>query len=97
LASREEPWGLVVNEAMCHGLPVVVSSQVGARFDLVRPGVNGGVFRVGDASALDRELRSLVESRERRERCGAASQEIVSGWDIERTVEGVVRAVMAGC
>jgi glycosyltransferase involved in cell wall biosynthesis len=95
LASREEPWGLVVNEAMCHGLPVVVSSQVGARFDLVRHSVNGGIFRVGDASALERELRSLVESRERRKRYGAASQEIVRGWDIEQTVDGVVRAVLA--
>ena len=44
LPSSHEPWGLVVNESMTLGLPVVVSSKVGCRQDLVKDGYNGFVF-----------------------------------------------------
>jgi glycosyltransferase involved in cell wall biosynthesis len=44
LPSSFEPFGLVVNEAMLCGLPVVVSDRVGAKFDLVRPDENGYAF-----------------------------------------------------
>ena len=41
LPSEYESWGLAVNEAMCAGLPVVVSREVGCVADLVRDGING--------------------------------------------------------
>lgn len=47
-----EPWGVSVNEAMACGVPVVVSSGVGAARDLVVEGETGFVFSVGDSAAL---------------------------------------------
>lgn len=44
LPSIYEPWGLVVNEAMIMGLPVIVSDKVGCRKDLVVEGENGFIF-----------------------------------------------------
>src|SRR5690606_20177001 len=41
LPSREEPWGVVVNEAQICRLPVLLSEQVGAAYDLLRDGENG--------------------------------------------------------
>ena len=41
LPSQDEPWGLAINEAMCAGLPVIVSREVGCAFDLVTDGENG--------------------------------------------------------
>ena len=47
LPSDQETWGIVVNEAMCFGLPLLVSDQVGAARDLVRHGYNGFTFPRG--------------------------------------------------
>src|SRR2546430_3298455 len=62
LPSTSEPWGLVVNEAMAAGRPVVVSDQVGCARDLVQNGLNGFIFPVGDVEALAHALtRVLVD------------------------------------
>lgn len=92
LPSLLEPWGLVVNEAMCHGLPVVVSSRVGARLDLVVPGLNGDVFPAGDRVALARILRGIALDSEQRGSLGEHSMALVEGWDLCHTVEGIVAA-----
>jgi len=52
LPSNEEQWGLVVNEALALGVPVLCSENVGARDTLVREGVNGHVFKGGEAERL---------------------------------------------
>lgn len=52
LPSIAEEWGLVVNEAMASGAPVVVSSGVGSHFDMVQDGCNGYVFNPYDTSYL---------------------------------------------
>ncbi|MDZ7907834.1 MAG: glycosyltransferase, partial [Gemmobacter sp.] len=44
LPSKSEPWGLVVNEAMICGLPVVVSDKCGSAIDLVQDGKTGFSF-----------------------------------------------------
>ena len=48
LPSENEPWGLAVNEAMCAGLPIVASSEIGCVPDLVHDGRNGRTFVAGD-------------------------------------------------
>jgi len=48
LPSRTETWGNVVDEALCFGLPVIVSNQVGAGVDLVAHGETGLISPVGD-------------------------------------------------
>lgn len=52
LPSTYEPWGLVVNEAMCGGLPVLVSEEVGARYDLVDGYETGLVFKSNNEQNL---------------------------------------------
>ena len=51
-----ETWGLVVNEALQHGIPCVVSEAVGCGPDLVEPGLTGETFRTGSVSDLDKAL-----------------------------------------
>lgn len=95
LPSLDEPWGLVVNEAMTVGVPVIASSQVSARLDLVVHGVTGAVFRAGDVSALAAALDPLVSSSELRQELGRAAERRMASWDIPQTADGIVRAVSA--
>lgn len=95
LPSLDEPWGLVVNEAMCCGVPAVVSSRVGARLDLVIPGITGAVFRAGDAADLERVLAPLVSSAAARQAQGDFALRRIEGWDVPDTAAGVVRAIEA--
>ena len=59
LPSRREPWGLVVNEAMASGLPVLVSDRCGCAQDLVQHGRNGWIFDAAKESLLTRHLHAI--------------------------------------
>ena len=59
LPSTREPWGLVVNEAMASGLPVLVSDRCGCAVDLVEPGRNGFVFPPLDGVALTMRMHQI--------------------------------------
>lgn len=97
LPSENEPWGLVVNEAMAAGLPVVASEEVGAAADLVKEGENGFQVSVGDVPLLAEHLVTLVGNEELRHRMGEESQEIIDDWDLEACVDGVRAALQATC
>lgn len=87
-----ETWGLVVNEAMNFGLPVVVSDKVGCGADLVRDGENGFVAPHDDVSALADAIERLVADPELRARAGALSRAIVGRYSIEAAADGIVAA-----
>lgn len=74
-ASFLEPWGLVVNESMLQGTPIIASDAVGAAAGgLVRDGRNGFVVPAGDADALATRLRALAGSPELRAELGMAAR-----------------------
>ena len=62
LPSRWDGWGMVVNEALSVGVPVIVSDLCGAA-ELVRDGINGYVFRSEDTADLNRCLGSFLDQR----------------------------------
>ena len=96
LPSGYEPWGLVVNEAMCFGLPVVASDHVGATGDLVREGKNGFVFPAGDVDALADRLRTLLADAELRRKMGAESRRMIAEWGYDQDVAAVLAALEGG-
>lgn len=93
LPSLYEPHGLVVNEAMACGLPVVASNRVGATGDLVRDGENGFIFPAGNARALAELLDRIVGDDELRARMAARSREIIAGWSFDADVAAVRQAL----
>lgn len=94
LPSHYEPWGLAINEAMCLGLPIVASDQVGAVPDLVLPD-NGWVFPAGNVQALAGVLDAALDDKDLLSRKAAASRKHIGAWDIPHTAEGFVRAAKA--
>lgn len=58
-AALEEPWGLVINEAMASGLPVICSRTTGAA-ELVEEGVNGFLFDPHDTEGLSLLLQRMA-------------------------------------
>jgi glycosyltransferase involved in cell wall biosynthesis len=57
LASKYEPWGVVIAETAASGLPVICTTACGAGVDLVRPYYNGLLVTSGDAAGLARAMR----------------------------------------
>jgi glycosyltransferase involved in cell wall biosynthesis len=94
MPSREDPWPLVVVEAMMAGLPVLASDAVGSAPDLVESGRTGLVFSARDAAAL-------AACFEQAERCdlaelGARARERAAECcSLDRCVESFKRAVGA--
>jgi len=97
LPSHSEPWGLVVNEALSYGCPVVVSSACGCVPDLVRDGVTGYSFEVGNVDDLVKALDSVRSLSEDRHAVASRCLEVVSNYTPERAatqiLDGCVRMV----
>jgi glycosyltransferase involved in cell wall biosynthesis len=93
LPSEHEPWGLVTNEAMACGLPVILSNMTGASADLVSEAENGFVYRCRDVDALAAAIDKLACDSALRERMGRRSQELIQNFGYDRCVEGVLKAV----
>lgn len=81
LPTREDIWGLVINEAMAYGLPVVTTDRCVAGLELVEDGVNGYVVPVDDVQALADRLRRVMESD--LYQMGQASLEKIRPYTIE--------------
>jgi glycosyltransferase involved in cell wall biosynthesis len=86
-----ETWGLVVNEALHHGLPCVVSDAVGCAPDLIAPGFTGEVFEQGSAASLAAALQraaGLIDNASVRATC----REKVAGYSVLKAAEGIAQA-----
>lgn len=83
--SLSEPWGVVVNESLACGTPVIASEAVGAAEDLIRDGIDGRVYPAGDVRALadTLEMPSPV----------SGSRGRIDRWTYEFAIEQFVEAV----
>lgn len=93
LPSDNEPWGLAVNEAMCAGLPVVLSREIGCVPDLLREGRNGFSFPAGDDVALAAGLRALIAQPDECRRMGDESRKIIADWSYAECLVGLKLAL----
>jgi glycosyltransferase involved in cell wall biosynthesis len=90
LASRFEPWGLVVNEAMAAGLPIILSDDVGCMPDLLIDGVNGWKVDGTNRSELVRLLNEVAQtSSEKLSQMGKVSLDIIQRLGPEAFAQGL--------
>ena len=93
LPSLSDPWGIVINEAMAFGLPVISTDVAGVTYDLVKDGVNGFVVKAGNSSELYNALKKLCESPELRKKMGKKSLELVKEYTPENWAKSFINAV----
>lgn len=92
-----ETWGLAVNEAMAAGKAVLVSNKVGCSIDLVRNGVNGGIFEAGNVKELSDKIKDLTKNPEKLRRMGEASAEIIENWSFNHQVAPILDEMEKVC
>jgi glycosyltransferase involved in cell wall biosynthesis len=93
IPSSLEPWGLIVNEVMNAGRPIIGTDRVGAIHDLVRNGVNGYVYPAEDVSELHRALSKVLAEPELRRKMGQASLSIINRWSYDEDVQAIKEAL----
>ena len=96
LPSVREPWGLVVNEAMASGLPVLTTRKVGAAQDLIIEGQSGYSVPENDAEAMALAIDRACQSEERLRAMGGVAQQLIASWNYEATLSGFYQA-LASC
>ena len=96
-ASLQEQWGLVVNEAMACGLPILLSQTCGCAPELLESGRNGWSFDPKNADDLRARMSHLAHelSDDERAQLGAFSREIIARWPPTRFGEGLVQCAHA--
>ncbi|MBI3475478.1 MAG: glycosyltransferase family 4 protein [Acidobacteria bacterium] len=93
LPTHSDPWGLVVNEALACGRPVIVTDVAGCVADLVQDGENGYVVPPGAPAKLAAAMMRMLSATELRVQMGDRSLQMSSQFTPEMWAHGVVRAV----
>jgi glycosyltransferase involved in cell wall biosynthesis len=83
LPSHTEPWGLVVNEAMAVGMPVIVSDRVGCIDDLVIHQQTGLIYPSGNREALQSAIETVAASPSMRSAMRHHALERIDPWTLE--------------
>lgn len=92
----QDQWGLVVNEAMASGLPVLVSARAGCAADLVEEGTDGFTFDPQDVSGLGHIMSRMSSGQVDLQKMGSAARRKISDWGVEKFAQNMYRALCAG-
>lgn len=94
IPSYGDVWGLVVNEAMASGLPVVSTSAVGAAHDMIRDGWNGFITEPGNPEQIRQALKSVLSNEEDTKMMGERSREVIRRqFEVTNMVNGFAKAL----
>jgi glycosyltransferase involved in cell wall biosynthesis len=91
LPSTREPWGLVTNEALSHGCPVIVSDSCGCVPELVVEGVSGYAFQAGDVAGLHRTMLKALEAFADTEGVARRCTEVIQRFDPPSAAANIAR------
>ncbi len=93
LVSTREAFGLILNEVMNAGKPIVISDEVGAWRDLAREGENGHIVQVGAIDDLTDRLHRVTSDPDLAHRMGQKSLEIISQWGFKENLQVLQQAL----
>jgi len=89
-----EVWGLVLNEAMSVGKPVIATTAVGAAYDLIENGINGCIVNEGDVQSLYEALKEMLSDPRKLEEMGTESKKIIEeSFTYDHMTQGFVETI----
>lgn len=88
-----EPYGLIVNEAMVCGVPVVVSDRVGAGYDLVTDDVTGFSYPCKNIESLAKILENLLRNPDKLRCMGKNAQNRMQTWSSRENADSIANAI----
>ena len=94
LPTLTDPWGLVVNEAMACGLPIIVTQVAGCAADLVTHQWNGFVVAPADVQQLSRAMQKFTDDPALRHAMGQRSRERIVAYSPERCAQGLAASAL---
>ena len=90
----KEPWGIVINEAMNQGCPVIATNAVGAAMGgLVQQGKNGIIVPERNAEALRNAIVNLFSDERKLAAMKEFTRQEISSWDEKKSVQGFSEAL----
>lgn len=93
IPSRDEQWGVVVNEAMNGACAVLASDEVGSAPELVIPGVTGDIYPAGDQAKLEASLKQLLSQPDKLRTMGKTARQHINDFGPERVLAGLRDAI----
>jgi glycosyltransferase involved in cell wall biosynthesis len=95
LPTYADTWGLVVNEAMACGLPVILSRAAGCAADLLKENWNGVLIPPRDVESLTAAMRELADQPELCATMGANSAQHILNYSPKEWSRGIAQLVDA--
>ena len=93
LPTLHDPWGLVVNEAMMFGIPIITTESAGCQ-DLVKD--NGFIVKAGDENSLKNCIALLLDNNSLREEMGNKSKQYIRSFSVDFATETFLSAIQVG-
>ena len=90
----KEPWGIVINEAMSQGCPVIATDAVGAAMGgLVENGKTGFIVPERNTEELKRAIEILLKDNDLKQRMSQSARQKMTTWNPQQTADGFVKAI----
>ena len=83
LPTREDVWGLVINEAMAIGMPVISTNRCNAALELIENNINGFIVKVGDSTELAAKINAVLNNSELNVRMSNANIKKIRQYTLE--------------
>jgi glycosyltransferase involved in cell wall biosynthesis len=91
--TREDIWGLVVNEAMSNGLPVITTDKCVAGLELIENGKNGYIVPANNDEELANKIIEIMQNDAEREEMAQYSLEKIRNYTIESMADAHLKAL----
>ncbi|PJB10677.1 MAG: hypothetical protein CO120_03600, partial [Gammaproteobacteria bacterium CG_4_9_14_3_um_filter_38_9] len=92
IPSHAEPWGLVVNEAMAAGLPIIATKEVGCIDDLVLENYHGMIVPAKNVIALSRAMRDMFAFPDKRKYMAKNASLHIADWTLKNEAQNIISA-----